>query len=435
MVLTVGLVLSLSCGFVTATINYITPSLGLNQSLEQSWAEYSPYYPASEYTAPPDGCSVVQLQRDGAHYPKKSDGKSIMNSVEQLQGAKSFNGSEYEFLTNFTYSLGTDDLVSYGAAQSYDAGQLHYTRYASLLSETMMPFVRASDSERVVDSALNWTAGFAFASNNQYAPVLSVIIDQSTNDTLDDNMCPNVGTSDDETEDWADVFAPAIADRINAAAPGAKLSNSDVVNIMTLCPLETVANEAPSPFCDLFTSDEFASFEYYGDLDNYYGNGYGQQLGPVQGVGYVNELLARLTGQPVQDETQTNHTLDSSPTTFPMNLTFYADFSHDSEMISIISALGLFAQPHALDTTQPNTLRTWQVSKMVPFSGRLTTEKLSCTAEGETGEYVRILVNDAVQSMYFCGDTGNGLCALDDFVESQEYARLNGEGDWALCTD
>ncbi|KAH7923636.1 acid phosphatase [Leucogyrophana mollusca] len=433
-----ALALALSSELVAAAINNTTPSLGFNQTLEQTWAQYSPYYPAAEYTAPPDGCSIIQvnlLQRHGARYPKKSDGKAMKKSAEQLQGASSFNGSEYDFLANFTYDLGTDDLVPYGAAQSYDAGQLHYTRYASLVSENMMPFLRASDSERVVESALNWTAGFAYASNQQYAPVLSVIIDQSTNDTLDDNMCPNVGTSDDETTDWADVFAPAIADRINAAAPGASLSNSDIVNLMMLCPFETVANEAPSPFCDLFTLDEFNSYEYYGDLTDYYGNGYGQELGPVQGVGYVNELLARLTGQPVQDETQTNHTLDSSPTTFPMNLTFYADFSHDNQMISIYSALGLFAQPHNLDPTQPDTERTWQVYKMVPFSGRLITEKLSCTADGETGEYVRILVNDAVQPMDFCGDTGNGLCTLDNFVESQQYARLNGEGDWALCTD
>ncbi|KAH7909640.1 histidine phosphatase superfamily [Hygrophoropsis aurantiaca] len=430
--------IALGAKLVAATINYTTPSLGFNQTLEQTWAQYSPYYPAAEYVAPPDGCSIIQvnlLQRHGARYPKKSDGKAMKKSAEALAGANSFNGSEYDFLANYTYDLGTDDLVPYGAAQSYDAGQLHYTRYASLLSETMMPFVRASDSERVVESALNWTAGFAYASNQLYAPVLSVIIDQSTNDTLDDDMCPNVGTSTTETTDWMDVFAPAIADRINAAAPGANLANSDIVNLMALCPFETVANEAPSGFCGLFTLDEFNDYEYYGDLTDYYGNGYGQQLGPVQGVGYVNELLARLTGQPVQDETQTNYTLDSSPTTFPLNLTFYADFSHDNQMISIYSALGLFVQPEALDPTQPDTERTWMVYKMVPFSGRLITEKLSCTADGETGEYVRILVNDAVQPMDFCGDTGNGLCTLDNFVESQQFARLNGEGDWALCTD
>jgi len=153
----------------------------------------------------------------------------------------------------------------------------------------------------------------------------------------------------------------------------------------------------------------------------------------VQGVGYVNELLARLTGHPVQDATQTNRTLDSSPVTFPLDRTFYADFSHDNQMISIYGALGLFVQPHDLDPTEPNAMRTWLDSKLVPFSARMITEKLYCTDIKGTGEYVRIFVNDALQPLPFCRGTGNGMCTLQDFVESQQYARKNGAGDWELC--
>ncbi|KAG6373929.1 histidine phosphatase superfamily [Boletus reticuloceps] len=248
-------------------------------------------------------------------------------------------------------------------------------------------------------------------------------------------MCPQVGTSSHATNAWVNVFAPAITDRIKSAAPGAKLKKTDIVNLMSLCPFDTIAHEAPSPWCDLFTLEEWASYEYYGDLTDYYGNGYGQKLGRVQGVGYVNELLARLTGQPVQDETQTNHTLDDSPITFPLDRSFYADFSHDNQMISIYSALGLFLQPHDLDPTQPDKGRTWKDSQMVPFSGRMITEKLACDSSGirQPGAYVRVLVNDAVQPLTFCTAHEDGLCALANFVESQSYARNNGEGDLALC--
>ena len=69
---------------------------------------------------------------------------------------------------------------------------------------------------------------------------------------------------------------------------------------------------------------------------------YGNPLGRVQGVGYVNELLARLTQTPVRDHTQTNRTLDGAPATFPLNRTLYADFSHDNQMAAIYAALGLF---------------------------------------------------------------------------------------------
>ena len=148
----------------------------------------------------------------------------------------------------------------------------------------------------------------------------------------------------------------------------------------------------------------------------------------MQGVGYVNELLARLTGKPVKDATQTNRTLDSSPTTFPLDRTLYADFSHDNQMIAIYSAMGLFKQPSALNTTQPDPNRTWLTSRLVPFAARFVAERLNCG--GET--FVRILVSDQVQPLEFCG-SGNGLCNLDKFVASQEYARENGRGDFEKC--
>ncbi|KAF8800008.1 hypothetical protein BYT27DRAFT_7263387 [Phlegmacium glaucopus] len=51
-------------------------------------------------------------------------------------------------------------------------------------------------------------------------------------------------------------------------------------------------------------------------------------LGPVQGVGYIEERLARLTGLPVKDNTQTDHTLDSSTITLPTKIALYTQISH-----------------------------------------------------------------------------------------------------------
>ena len=86
-------------------------------------------------------------------------------------------------------------------------------------------------------------------------------------------MCPAAGSSSQETTAWADVFTPEIVNRLNSEAPGANLQTTDIVNLMALCPFDTVAKEEPSPWCNLFNSTEFASYEYYGDLSDYYGNG------------------------------------------------------------------------------------------------------------------------------------------------------------------
>lgn len=256
-----------------------------------------------------------------------------------------------------------------------------------------------------------------------------------------------MGDSDTQTDAWLSVFAPSITARLNKAAPGANLTNTDTFSIISLCPFETVAKETLSPFCDLFSPEEFAAFEYSGDLNKFYGTGYaihpnfspsfflmhyyryGQPLGRVQGVGYVNELIARLTGKAVQDRTQTNSTLDSSATAFPINRTIYADFSHDDELIAIYTALGLFRPPRPLDPIHPDPDRTWVASKLVPFSAQMIVEKLEC----DRNEYVRLLVSDAVQPLEFCGASGDGLCSLDAFVKSQYYARSNGAGDFEKC--
>ena len=37
------------------------PSLGVPQSVQQTWAMFAPYYPAASYVKPPKGCSIDQV--------------------------------------------------------------------------------------------------------------------------------------------------------------------------------------------------------------------------------------------------------------------------------------------------------------------------------------------------------------------------------------
>ncbi|KAJ3927688.1 MAG: acid phosphatase [Lentinula lateritia] len=411
--------------------------------LQQNWGAYSPYYPVAKYVAPPEGCSITQiniLQRHGARYPTASPGAAIAIAVNKLQNASVYTDSSLNFIRNFTFDLGTNNLVLFGAAQSLAAGAETYNRYKELVSVDNLPFVRASSSDRVVKSALNWTYGFSAASSLRFNPVLSVILDENANDTLH-NSCGAIGSSDNQTDTWIAIYTPSIVQRLNNAAPGANLSSNDVFNLMTLCAFESVATESISDWCGLFDEDEWRAFEYEMDLDKYYGTGYGQPLGPVEGIGYINELIARLTSSPVNDTTQTNSTLDRSPVTFPLDRTIYADFSHDNQLIAIYTAMGLFKQARALDPTNSNfdsTNGSWITSQLVPFSARMVIEKIQCgigsSRQDEDGDYIRILVNDAVQSLDFCaGVSKEGICRVSEFVESQSYATNGGNGDWQKC--
>jgi hypothetical protein len=75
-------------------------------------------------------------------------------------------------------------------------------------------------------------------------------------------MCPNAGSSDFQTDLWSSIYGPA------------NLTGQDISNLIPLCAFDTVATTALSPFCGIFTHAEFAQFEYWADLDKYYGTGY-----------------------------------------------------------------------------------------------------------------------------------------------------------------
>lgn len=107
-------------------------------------------------------------------------------------------------------------------------------------------------------------------------------------------------------------------------------------------------------------------------------------------------------------------------------------------MIAVYSAMGLFPTS-PLDYTSIDAEETgqWRVSEMTPFAARMVVERMSCSDESGSGdgEYVRVLVNQAVQPMPFCDSDANNLCSLDTFVESQAFARNNGYGVWDECSD
>ena len=91
-------------------------------------------------------------------------------------------------------------------------------------------------------------------------------------------MCPGAKKSRDEMKVFIDVAAQHIAARLNSAAPGANLDPQDVYALIHLCPFETVAKEKLSPFCSLFSEDDFEIYEYAGDLQKFYNAGYAFHL-------------------------------------------------------------------------------------------------------------------------------------------------------------
>lgn len=409
--------------------------------------------PSEIDNAIPSGCTLnfVQiLSRHGARDPTASKTTKYQALVQQIQDSVTTYGAGYEFIETYEYTLGADQLTTFGQQELINSGIKFYSRYESL-TRTISPFVRTSGEDRVVESALNWTQGFHAArladkaaggvSDSYPYDIVVISEDTGSNNTLDHGLCTafedgadsNIG--DNAQALWQSVFVPNITARLNANLPGANLTDTDTIYLMDMCPFNTVADTTGtvSEWCGLFTDDEWASYDYYETLGKFYGFGTGNPLGPTQGVGFTNELIARLTGRPVVDHTSTNHTLDGNPTTFPLNRTLYADFSHDNDMTGIFFAMGLYNNTPQLSNTTLQTaaeLDGYSSSYTVPFAARMYVEKMTCKGSGSE-DLVRVLVNDRVRPLQTCGGDELGRCTLSKFVDSLSFARSGG--DWSSC--
>jgi len=86
-------------------------------------------------------------------------------------------------------------------------------------------------------------------------------------------MCPALVNTKDQAKGFIDIAAKGIAARLNLGAPDANLTARDAYAIMHLCPFDTVAKEVISPFCSLFSEEDFDVYEYAGDLEKFYNTG------------------------------------------------------------------------------------------------------------------------------------------------------------------
>ena len=413
--------------------------------------QYSPYFSVPSEISPeiPHGCSITfaqVLSRHGARDPTQSKTDVYNATIQKIQkSVKKFSGT-YAFLKDYEFTLGADQLTTFGQQQLVNSGIQFYQRYEALARD-VVPFVRSSGQDRVVQSAQNWTQGFSAAKvedehANEELPHINAIIpeEHGVNNTLSHDLCTAFEdgklstTADDAKGEWATLFASPIRNRLNTDLPGAKLTLDETIYMMDLCPFNVVASPTGkiSPFCALFTEEEWHQYSYYETLDKWYGYSFGNPLGPTQGVGFVNELIARMTDKPVRDKTSTNHTLDANPKTFPLERVLYADFSHDNDMTAIFSAVGLYNGTRQFPNTtvvEAQNANGYSAAWTVPFAARAYFEKMTCRYHED--EMVRVIVNDRVLPLTQCGGDGLGRCTLQAFVGSLAFARSGGH--WDQC--
>jgi len=230
----------------------------------------------------------------------------------------------------------------------------------------------------------------------------------------------------------------------------------DSYSAQALCPYETVAL-GYSPFCQLFSPEEWRHFGYSVDVDFAANSGFHSPIGRATGLGWQQEFVARLRNHSLDFDSesgrsQLNRTLDAEPITFPLSQSLFFDFSHDTNIISVLAALGLrqFAGPLPVDGYPGK--HSFNVAHVTPFGARLDVEiirtpkpLLASRADGyarDGGEtrYVHMVLNQRTVplgvSFAECdAQREDGWCELNTFLEVQSRQPALAQFEWACFGD
>lgn len=465
---------------VVAPTGFSYPS-GFN--IKNNWGSLSPYFqsgtpfagaadtpmPGATIQDLPHQCSLKQvhvLHRHAERYPTPGIGASMEAFAKKLKDMDQSTSKVFEWVDDWEYKLKTDLLVASGVGTEFESGSDFWASHGQMLFNSTekgflfydpslnvyengtskpLPVVRATTQSRIQTSARSWAAGFfgiygddpartsAYDPSKLYNLILQEEADGQNNTLAGYFSCPNAyndsyvpGTAN--TNQWIDIYLAEAAVRIQKLLPGfSNLTAYDVYCMQNLCAFETAAYGS-SPFCSLFTETEWRGFEYTFDLDFYGSCSHGSAVGAAEGTGWVSELVARLEKKYITEPNYgVNVSFTNNEAMFPLNQSLYVDFTHDSVIVSVLSAIGFEFLKEKLPPTKIPVPRQFIISRLTPFGARMYVEILSCKGDSKDTEeqFARIKLNNRVlplNSLKSCPQDKSGLCPYSKFVDSLKHA-------------
>ncbi|CEJ59689.1 hypothetical protein PMG11_08301 [Penicillium brasilianum] len=382
--------------------------------------------------APSPGCSIDQvhmMSRHAERYPTPLVGYRHLKFLERARLLElPFNGS-LEFLNEWTYFTDNPErdfgqLTSTGpyagTLGAFTTGVRFRTRYGEILPKDNTIRFWASDSERVIESARYFASGlFGLNWESRDKAVLEIIPEtfERGADTLTpgdtcqrylEDTTDGHDNGDTMLRHYQDVYTPAIAARLTSENPAlGSLLNTEVYAMQEMCGFETMVRGS-SPWCDVFTEEDWLHFEYARDIKHYYGSGPGNPYAGAMGWLWLNATATLLK---------------AGPEAGPMFLSFV----HDGDISPLLAALDLFKDPRntPLPLTYPPADRSWKTSTILPMGARITFERMTCPTEDDRDDevYVRINVNDRIVQLPGCVADPGHTCSLDSFLQYVNFRR------------
>ncbi|CUM52718.1 uncharacterized protein AC631_00592 [Debaryomyces fabryi] len=376
----------------------------------------------------PDQCTVEQVQlilRHGERFPSSSAGKKYEDIMQKFEDYNGTFSGQLSFLNDYTYFVSNKDLYELevspsnsrspyaGTTNALKHGAAFRARYDSLYNPSNAIPVFTTSNTRVYETSQSFIRGFLGQEYDE-SKVDTVILSESS-EMGANSLTPASACSAWDSEESENILSHYSNDYLDSALkrllkpnPGLNLTTDDVYNMFGWCAYELNV-KGESPFCELFTNEEFIKYEYSVDLSDYYSDGPGNSV-----IKPIGSVLLNASLQLLKDEDLSNK--------------IYVSFTHDTDITNYIcGGLGLFEPENPLPADHIPFFNPYVRSHIVPQGARVYTEKLKCS----NGSYVRYIVNDSVIPINNCTSGPGFSCGMDQFedivktrLEGVDYAKL-----------
>ncbi|KAL4977929.1 hypothetical protein BDW66DRAFT_165317 [Aspergillus desertorum] len=358
----------------------------------------------------PAGCHVDQvhmMERHGERYPTKNAGSRHLDLLKRIKEANAILNGSLSFLNNWDYFTSTpeedfDQLTSTGPYSgtlgAFTTGTRLLTRYHHLPPNESKFTFWASDSQRVIETARYFgfgLLGLDWEDNGKAElEIIPEAIDRRADTLMPGDTCRKYL---EDTENGHDKG-------MNKNSAVGALTNMDIFSMQEMCGFEILVRGL-SPWCDVFSREDWENFEYARDLVHYYRAGPGNLYAGAMGWLWLNA---------------TANLLQEGPRAGPL----FFSFVHDGDIAPFLEALDILKDPKYdphLPTTYRADDRVWRTSSVLPMGGRIIVERMTCSPPDngrkiEVGTFLRVNINDKIVPLPYC-KSGPGLsCPLREFI-------------------
>ncbi|ODV78863.1 phosphoglycerate mutase-like protein [Suhomyces tanzawaensis NRRL Y-17324] len=384
----------------------------------------APYKQRTGYgisTEIPRECKLHQVQlfsRHGERYPSKGDGVQFEKIMDQFHLYKQPFQGDLAFLNEYKYFV--EDPGNYeqetsttnsagifaGTTDELRHGAVFRTKYGGLFDTDKVLPIFTTNSRRCHQTSEFFARGFL---GDEYtgAKVKYVIIDEDgkmgANSLTPRYGCPNF--KDDVNKDMVSKYDKSYLDNILARwvaqNPGSDFTPQYVGSLFLWCAFE-INVKGHSPFCNLFTNEEYIRESYRNDLENYYSIGPGNDFAKVVGSPMLESVLKILKDEHAENK-------------------IWLSFTHDTDLELLLTSLGLLNEKGDLPIDEVLFPNSNSAAELLPQGARIYIEKYGC---GEAN-YVRFIINEAVFPIPKCSAGPGFSCEFKTFISIIEE-RLKG---------